>query len=279
MEGRDTVELLPDHRERQEEQGWQNQRPQKTASVSPRKKKKRRKKRYFLKFLIFLALVGGMIAFLSSHYFDVKNISVEGNSVTVSEDIVEASGLKTGKNIFTVKKGKAVEKIEKNSYIKEAKIKRKFPKTLIIEVKERVAMAAVPYGEEYLILDDQGYILARQEENPKLPLLLGLTIKEMDVGKPLSVKEKTTLESTLELIETMEENELFFKKIDFSSMVVKVYIYDHLICRGKPKNIEENMKNGNLEIILYDLYEKNITRGVINIGDDEYCSYSPDTEN
>lgn len=244
----------------------------------PRRRKKRKKKRYLLKFSIFCVVVAGIVAFLYSDYFNVDEIIVEGNTNYTAEEVIALSGAKTGKNLFKVDKGKIVDNLMKDSYLETAKVVRKPPNTLIIKVREREEMAAIPYGDEFVIIDDRGYVLNRVKEEPQLTQLLGLNIKTMNKGEKIQVKEEDILEDTLEMLKTMEYSDLFFKKIDMTSVVIRAYIYDNLICRGTPENILNNMKNGNLETILYDLYKKEITKGVIHVGDGQYCSFSPNIE-
>ncbi|MEG0156088.1 MAG: FtsQ-type POTRA domain-containing protein [Anaerovoracaceae bacterium] len=243
-----------------------------------RKKKKRRKKHYFLRFLVFCGIVAGSIAFLSSSYFDVKTIEVTGNVNYNQEEVIALSGLETGGNIFKLPRKEAMKNLLKDSYIEKAKVKRKFPKTVVLNVTERKEMAAIPYGEEYIIIDSKGYVLNKVAEEPKLTQLLGLTIKEMKKGQVIEVKENNVLENTLDMLQAIEYSDLFFKKIDMTNVVIRAYLYDQLICKGTPQNILENIKNGNMEGILYDLYKKQITKGVVNVGDDQYCSYSPNIE-
>ena len=78
---------------------------------------------------------------------------------------------------------------------------------------------------------------------------------------------------TLELLETMEEHEVYFKKIDFSTVMVKAYIYDTLYCEGAPGNIRDNMES--VEKLLYELYQQEVTHGVIKVGKDSYLSITP----
>ncbi len=244
----------------------------------PRKRKKRKKKRYFLKFLIFCAVIGGAIAFIFSDYFNVDKIVVEGNANYNAKEIIALSGMKTGQNLFKVDKSEIVDQLLKDSYVENAKVVRKPPNTIVIQVEERKEMAAIPYGEEFIIIDNKGYVLNRVKDEPQLTQLLGLNIKTMNRGEVIQVKEEDVLKDTLDMLKTMEYSDLFFKKIDMTSVVIRAYIYDNLMCKGTPENILENMKNGNLETILYDLYKKGITKGVIHVGDDQYCSFSPNIE-
>ena len=45
-----------------------------------------------------------------------------------------------------------------------------------------------------------------------------------------------------------------------------------------PEDVLDNIKNGNLEKILYDLTEKDITKGTITVGKNDYFSFSPEIE-
>lgn len=251
---------------------------EKAEAPPKRRRKKRKKKRYLLKFFIFCLVVSGGITFMFSDYFKVEKILIEGNVNYTAEEILALSGAKPGKNLFKVDKGKIVDNLLKDSYLETAKVVRKPPNTIVIKVVERKEMAAIPYGEEFIIIDNSGYVLNRVEEEPQLTQLLGLNIKTMDRGQIIQVKKEEMLRDTLDMLKTMEYSDLFFKKIDMTNVVIKAYIYDNLICKGTPENILTNMKNGNLETILYDLYKKEITKGVIHVGDDQYCSFSPNIE-
>ena len=251
---------------------------EKAEAPPKRRRKKRKKKRYLLKFFIFCLVVSGGITFMFSDYFKVEKILIEGNVNYTAEEILALSGAKPGKNLFKVDKGKIVDNLLKDSYLETAKVVRKPPNTIVIKVVERKEMAVIPYGKEFIIIDNSGYVLNRVEEEPQLTQLLGLNIKTMDRGQIIQVKEEEMLRDTLDMLKTMEYSDLFFKKIDMTNVVIKAYIYDNLICKGTPENILTNMKNGNLETILYDLYKKEITKGVIHVGDDQYCSFSPNIE-
>jgi cell division protein FtsQ len=104
---------------------------------------------------------------------------------------------------------------------------------------------------------------------------MGMTIINMQAGEILEVEEGTVLENTLLLLDTMEARNLFFKKIDISNVVIKAYIYDKLICQGRPEDIMEAMENGNLEAVLLDLLGEGIQHGTIHLGGGGYCSFSP----
>lgn len=242
------------------------------------KKKKRRKKRYGLRLFIVILLLTGLYYFMTSSWFDVTAIEAKGNGYYDSETVIKMSNMKVGTNIFRVEKKKAEEVLLKDPYIREAKVKRKLPHTLVINVVERTEDAAFPYGEAFILINLDKMVLRRVDEEPKVPILMGMTLEQMTPGTELVVAETTVLDNTLILLDAMREEDLYFKKIDISKVVVKAHIYDSLICEGRPENILQAVKNGKLQLVLMDLVEKGIDKGTIHLGSSDYCAFSPEID-
>ncbi|MBR6025613.1 MAG: FtsQ-type POTRA domain-containing protein [Firmicutes bacterium] len=247
-----------------------------TEPAKPRKKKKRRKKHYFLRFLVLCAIVAGVIYGLKSEFFNVTEIVVEGNSYYTAAQITEMSGLKTGINLFDQKTKPAKEALLADPYIKVVKISRIPRGTFKIVVEERTEYACLPYGDEYVLIDDTGMVLRIIDNQQTLPVIEGMTLTEMTPGKALGVEQSYLLTNTLELLRVMHENDIFFKRISLSKVMVKAYIYDELYCEGKPENITANMAE--IKQLAEELYGQDIVRGVIKVGKDNYLTYSPKFE-
>lgn len=241
------------------------------------KKRKRRKKRYFLKFLIFLGVCVLIYFGLSSSYFNIRHISVSGNHYYTDQEVINMADAKKGKNIF-FKSGKQdmVKRLEKDPYFADVKVKRSLPSTLKIVVKERVQTAAVAYGDQYVVIDNEGNVLRKTGVMPKVTLLTGLTISKMEVGEPIEVEEKETLGVTLDMLHAMVKGDIYFKKIDISKVIIRAYIYDNLIVKGKPEHLMNAIKSGSLQKVVTDLFDDGISRGTINIGGNDYMSFSPE---
>lgn len=239
------------------------------------KKKRRKKKHYTLRFiLVILVCVGGYF-FLTSHLFDVTKIEVMGQSHYLADDVIALANIDARINLFQLDKKDRIKLMKLDPYIKEASMKRRLPGTLVIDIIERTEDAGIAYGDSFVLIHRDGMVLSRVDQQPEIPILVGMTILNMQPGELLDVEEKTVLENTLLLLDTMEKQDLFFKKIDISDVVIKAYIYDKLICRGKPENILEAMENGNLQAVLVDLLEEGIQHGTIHLGGGGYCSFSP----
>jgi cell division protein FtsQ len=240
-----------------------------------RKKKKRKKKNWLLRIIIFIILCVALYYFFTSTIFDVDRIEVKSNNYYTSEQIIQMSGAKVGVNLFKAETRQMKEMLLTDSYMKNVSVKRTIPSTITIIVEERKEATVIPYGDKYIILDKNGLVLRHSDIEPKITLLLGMTIKEMTPGKALLVEENSVLTDTLFMLQSMENNDMYFKKIDITNIVIKAYIYDNLICEGTPEDILSSMENGTLQIVLKDLFNKGVERGIIKVGRDNYCSFSP----
>ena len=254
--------------------GYEDYAPEQTAQKPSKKKKKRRRKHYFLRFCIFCVLVFGLYYFLNSDFFAVRKFEVSGNQYYTPAQIIEMSGLQSGVNMFFETKTRpARNALLEDPYIRLAEIKRKPKDTIQIVIEERKEYAAVPYGEQYRLSDREGTVLRVADEEPALPILGNMSITEMTPGKALQVEQAYLLTDTLSLLNLVEENDIYFKRIDFSTVIIRAYIYDDLYCEGAPANIRDNMAS--IQKLLQELYKEEITRGVIRVGTDNYLSYSP----
>ena len=248
----------------------------KEKNKSKRKRKKHRKKHPLLRFLVFLLVLFGLYKFAMSDFFTVKNIIVEGNHYYTVSQIVDMAQIPTGYNLFETDTSAGKDVLLADPYITLVEIKREPVDTIRITVTEREEYAAVPYGEEYILIDKTGMVLRITDKEPPLPLLIGMTIIEMTPGKPLAVEQSYLLTSTLELLGVMDENDLYFKRVNFSTVVVKAYIYDDLYCEGTPTNITDSMAD--VRSLVASLYEEGTTRGIIKVGKPGVLSFDPQIE-
>lgn len=237
------------------------------------KKKRRKKKNYLLRFVMLILVGVGIYFLLTSDLFTIRELTVKSNQYYTAEQIIEIAHAKTGGNLFEISTSEMKENLLNDAYIKDADVSRRLPDEIVFTVTERQEAAAIPYGDRFIIIDADGMVLRQTDVEPTLTLLTGMTLSNIKAGTPLSVEENSLLNDTLELLDSMKETEIFFKRIEISSIIVKAYIYDNLTCEGTPENILKNMDD--LKDVLYDLYVKGIERGVIQVGGEGYYSFSP----
>ncbi len=229
-----------------------------------------------------LALLGLIVAlfatiiFSLSNYFVVDSIEVEGNDYFSDEEIIAMSHAKPGKNIIYNLGGSAIKSfLKENPYIEEVSVKRKLPSTTIIKVKERKQLMAVTYSDDYLILDKNGVLLRKTTTKPKITIVSGLKVKNIQLGEKLETTDNVIFENMLKIVNTMIEKDLYFTKLEMSDLYIKAYVLDNLLCEGTNSQLISAMETGKLHTILETLFEKSIKRGTISISDDGYASYQP----
>ena len=241
-----------------------------------REKKVRKKKHYLVRFLIIAGVIAAMIVFITSSFFDIKHIDVTGNSYYTDEEVINMANVTKGKNIFFhAGKSEIKDRLSANSYFSDIKVSRKLPNTLVIHVTERKQVAALVYGNKYVVIDVNGRVLRITEVEPEVTVLKGLTLSKMEVGEKVKAVEKQTLSTTLKMINSMKKGDFYFKKIDVSNLIIKAYITDTLVVKGTPAQMKKSIDSGDLQKVVNRLFKNGTKRGTISLGEHNYMSFSP----
>lgn len=247
--------------------------PSKSTRTSTKNKKKRRKKHYTLKFLILVAVCVAVYFFLHSSVFSVEKITLEENQRMTLKQVQQVTGLKKGINLFEFDASDCEAELERDPYISEADVSRKLPDTIEIKLTVREKKAVIEYGKRYILIDKEGTVLEIVKKQPKYTILSGLTVTESAEGKPVQVKETKKYQQYMELLSEMEKSDLYFKRFEIKKNNVTAYAKDKLYCTGSMDNLLAGMQDGNLKAVLWDLMKREVTKGVITIGDNQYYSF------
>lgn len=135
--------------------------------------------------LILAAILAGCIIF-----FRVNTMVVSGNSRYTQEEILSASGVRQGDNLFTLNKYQIANRIlTQLPYVDDVAISRKLPDTLIFEVSESSGVAWVESGGSCWLLDDKCKLLEVGDAAlvQGKPQVLGLVPVNPAVGNSLTV--------------------------------------------------------------------------------------------
>lgn len=118
--------------------------------------------------------------------FKLSRVTVEGNRFMRGEDLVRASGLPFGENMFRLDLTGAAQKLEKLDWVERAFLERRLPQTVLISVKERQVTALFDGGALYGITKD-GRVLTPSDGLARmdLPLLSGLRVTPEALGTTL----------------------------------------------------------------------------------------------
>ena len=109
----------------------------------PQPNKRKRKRSVLFAPIAFLIICAALV-FGMSVFFRVSGIEVEGNAIYSREEIIEASGIEEGDNLFFINRFSAISRIfSKLPYVEKAVINRSLPNKLVIVVNESHAIACV----------------------------------------------------------------------------------------------------------------------------------------
>lgn len=181
---------------------------------SAEKYKKTIKRRRIFVLIVFAAIILLCVC-LFTPIFAVNEISVLGNSYLAAEDIIAASGIEKGENVFRISEKRAVKKLAKLSYIEDADIKRKFPAKIVIEVLEAKHDLIIDTPNEFVVTTIGGRVLEKTDDVTELmsPIVYGVEILNAEPAKKIEPKDKDKFESAVEYI-TCFYNTTFWKDID-----------------------------------------------------------------
>lgn len=129
--------------------------------TNQRRKKNKRKKLIFRAVLCFIFLCIGII-FALTMFFNISEITVTGDTVYSSEDIIEKSGVVIGDNLIFISKKKINEQVSTElPYVGSVKVKRRLPTKLELIVTKTDAVYAVVIDGYYTLLDANGKVLEK----------------------------------------------------------------------------------------------------------------------
>lgn len=183
-----------------------------------RQQKKKKRRRVLFKRLCILLAVAAVItlAVLSlTVFFPVQNITVEGTSPYSAEEIVKASGIVKGQNLFlsggTAERGITVTL----PYISKVTVKRKFPSTIRLCVETASPAVCYQTESEFYLCDAAGKLLERKNEQPEnVLLIIGSTVQEAEPGKTVSFEKEDAAELAERLCATLESQSVPVNMLD-----------------------------------------------------------------
>ncbi|MDQ7849968.1 MAG: FtsQ-type POTRA domain-containing protein [Armatimonadota bacterium] len=107
-----------------------------------------------------------------SALFTLRHIEVEGAQRLSADAVRAASGLVPGsRSIFTVDAQEVAERLARHPWIAAARVRARPPHGILIQIRERTPVAAVPAASGYAVVDAAGVVLEVRASRPELLLV------------------------------------------------------------------------------------------------------------
>ena len=143
--------------------------PERRRAYEKRRRQVQRNRRIFASFVLLTVVLISVVILSLTVFFKIDTIKVKGDSRYDTSQIIEASGIVKGKNLFLISVSSSQESItEKLPYISKAVITRRLPSSVIIEIESTDAVFCFNTGSGYALTDPDGKVLELVSED-KIP--------------------------------------------------------------------------------------------------------------
>ena len=140
--------------------------------------------------VLSILLAAGAIAAACIVFFRVNTVEVEGNVRYTAQEIIDASGVKTGDNLIALPASRVSASIRVQlPYVEGVSLQRDYPDRLVIRVTERVAAASVDSAEGRWLISAQGKLLEKDNGAVQTLQITGLTAVGPYAGGMLQAEE------------------------------------------------------------------------------------------
>lgn len=136
--------------------------------------------------LLLLAAGGlGVVWLLTSPRFAINEVAVSGASRLTPEEVVSASGIGPGTNLFRLDRAEVVARLEALPLVRRADLVRRFPNRVTISIEERRPFTLVHAGRLHWI-DEHGVSLGAEPKAvaPSVPVITGLHPTDLEGNPP-----------------------------------------------------------------------------------------------
>ncbi|MGN1117128.1 MAG: cell division protein FtsQ/DivIB, partial [Acutalibacteraceae bacterium] len=180
-------------------------------------KTRKHRKRKIIQWFVFTALifVGIFVAASLTVLFHIEEIKVEGDTRYSIEQIIEASEIEEGDNLWLTSAKEVSARVSTAlPYVGSVRLKRSIPSTLTLTVEETSSKYAVKSGKKYVLVDESDKVLeAKASKAGKNIIIEGLKLSKISEGEKLSAESPENYQTAKDVLSCALENEINLEKI------------------------------------------------------------------
>ena len=178
----------------------------KTSAGASEKKRPYRGGNYTLYFVLAAIVVGIVMAILSNTVlFKCGTIEVTGTTRYTAEEIIAATGVKTGDNLLHVDAKKAENGVMNAfAFVDKVAVKKQYPTKIVIEITEAQNWFALNQGGKNVVISRGGRVLGAIPADG-LVVVKGFEAESLETGSRLNSKVDAKNKIIMEIFETAEK--------------------------------------------------------------------------
>ncbi len=214
-------------------------------------------------FAITAAMIQGYHYIVSCSFFHIKQTVVRGCQELTEKDVLALAAVKPSQSLLAINPDAVIKRISSNPWIKDVYVGRELPNRLVIEIRERTAVALVRKENGFHMLDPDGISFKKLQNGDEtdLPVLTGyyteaktdtqLLIKSLELLKYLSTLKDFP---AINRVSEIHSHEVFG---------LSLYTDDGLCLQLGFDNYENKLKR--LAPVMEDLNRRNLKPGFLLI--------------
>ena len=114
-----------------------------------------------------LAVVGALLwTVYGTAVLGVRDVRVVGAELVTPENVLQAAAVPMAQPLARVDLDAVRDRVQALAPVDRAVVSRDWPRTILVEVVERTAVAAVPAGERFTLIDDEGVAFRTVSRQP-----------------------------------------------------------------------------------------------------------------
>lgn len=215
-----------------------------TAKSNLKNIRKKKRRIILIKNVLLLSFfVISIYFFCQSSFFSLNEIEIEGLKRLSYEDVVKASGLSKGANLFEINLSQVRKRILAHPLVKRVEIKRQFPRTVLIKIKERTPCALVLYKSTFLVVDRNAFCIDNIHSPNffySLPVITGLNLKSAELGRKIVTNH--SLEMVLAALNYKVQNDFSEFNLARPQQIIAYTRSGLPVLLGPPENISQKLQ-------------------------------------
>ncbi|MEG0125857.1 MAG: FtsQ-type POTRA domain-containing protein [Clostridia bacterium] len=159
----------------------------------------RHKTHTFFKLLALLSVLTVTLVVVQATVFRLETVYIIGNKQLTAQQVVMASGLVSGRNIFSINEAEVEKALSSNHTIIFNGMQKEYPHTVYLYISERETVAVMQWLGIRYALDSGGIVMS--EESTKnvryegLPIVTGFRVSNANVGQQLMVRSQKQMDA------------------------------------------------------------------------------------
>lgn len=154
-----------------------------------REVRRRQSAAIFVVALVLLAVGAGGYLLYNAPFWEIGAVEIAGHQHFTAEQIVSLAAIPKGTSLLKLNKGEVAARLTKSPWIAEARLYRRLPGRLLIDIVERRPFVALKHDGRNYVLDTHSFVIDRAQPGQRLPVLVDLKLSEpVGVGRSLGSK-------------------------------------------------------------------------------------------